>query len=194
MAHPGNGAGRGADGATPSEQGERFRAERLREDARKAAAKAALREDEALEQRSEAASAPPPPTAHDPDASLLEVARAVLGAVQDSAASATATVGAFSSLVRADLALARASLVSGTVIGLVAAVTALTTWGLLVWLLVLGLELAGLPRWGAVGSAALLILLLTAALGLLARNRLRGTRMAATRRQWAALRHGERPA
>lgn len=192
--------GRGGNGATPptgdaqAHRAERYHARHLREHAREAAAKAALREGEALEQRAEAASAPPPPSARDPQADLLEAAQAVFGAGRDAVASTGAAVGAFGTLLRADLALARASLLSGTMIGLGAAVTAVTAWLLLVWLLVLGLELAGLPKWGAVGAAALVVLLLTTGLALFARNRLRSTRLDATRRQWAVLRQGGRTA
>jgi hypothetical protein len=180
-------------GRSQEERAEGYRDQQLREHAREAAARAAVREGEALEQRAEAATAAPAPSARDPQADLLEAAQAVFGAGRDAVAATGAAVGAFGTLLRADLALARASLLSGTAIGLAAAVAAITTWLLLVWLLVLGLEQAGLPKWGAVGVAAAAVLVLTAGLALFALNRLRGTRMAATRRQWAVLRQGGRP-
>ena len=165
----------------------------LRADARQAARQAALRDDEAVANQATQASATAAPTPG-PEADLLEAAQAVLGASRDAIAATGSAAAGFGHLLKSDLALARASLVSAVVLGLAAGVAALTCWALLVGLLVLGLAATGLPQWAAVAAAALLVLLLAVGLLLFARSRLKGTQLAATRRQWALLRHGGPPA
>lgn len=188
-----NGRGDGADGVASTPPAERARVQ-YRADAqaaaRAAAADAADEEETALRERLEHAHAEPRPTAQDPDAGLMEVARALLDAAQSSASAAGSTVGAFHKLVRADVALARASVVSGTMIGAFAAVAALTTWLLAVTLLVVGLVNAGLPLWGALAVAALVTLLVAGGCAMFAKARFAGADLAATRRQWHMLRHG----
>ena len=196
----GIGSGNGRDGsafpasAPPREQAQAQQRIDAHADARAAAEKAARREGAELRERNEDAHGGAPPTARDPDAGLIEVARAILGAAQESASSAGATVGAFGTLVRADIALAKASLLSGTLLGLAAGVAGATTWALAVGLLVVGLVNAGLPLWGALALAALATLLVAAGCVLWARRRFAEADLAATRRQWRMLRHGRHDA
>lgn len=188
---PGDGAAAPRAGADlpAAERGEAQQRADARAAARAAAADASRHEAQALQQRQEQQHATAPPSARDPDASLLDIARALLGAAQESAHSAGATVAAFHGLVRADLALAKAATVSGVMMALVAALAAVTTWLLLVVLLVVGLVHAGLPLWGALAVAALATLLVAGGCLLLARHRFGLADMAATRRQWTLLRN-----
>ena len=190
MATAGNGAGpHGGNGTgAPRARAEDLRDQRHAHAAHKEALDAMRAEGEAMQARIDHAHEMPPPSNREAELKLLDAGRAVLDALQGSASSGAATVDAFRTLVQADVALARASAVSATMLGMGAALAGVTTWLLLVTLLVVGLLNAGLPLWGALALAALATLLVAAVCMGVAKRRIGLANFAATRRQWQLLR------
>ena len=190
MATAGNGAGpHGGNGASTHDRAEALRQRKHDKAAHDEALEALRAEGEAMQSRLDASHEMPPPSNREAELKLLEAARAVLGALQDTASSGASTLDAFRTLVQADVALAKASVASAALFGAVGALAAVTTWLLLVTLLVVGLLNAGLPLWGALALAALATLLVGGACMVLARRRIGLARFSATRRQWQVLRH-----